>query len=71
MLLWEQVDSEQRLTVFNVLFASGKIMEFGTIDIATIYATAYKGTLLPNITLDRTVSTSYNGCVVNEIEEIA
>jgi hypothetical protein len=56
--------------VFNVLFASGKIMEFGTIDIATIYATAYKGTLLPNITLDRTESTSYNDCVVNDIEEI-
>ena len=64
------MDSEQRSTVFNVLFASGKIMEFGTIDIATIYATAYNGTLLPNITLDRTESTSYNGCVVNDMETI-
>ena len=64
------MDSEQRLTVFNVLFASGKIMEFGTIDIATIYATAYKGTLLPIITLDRTETTSYNGCVVNDMETI-
>ena len=60
------MDSEQRSTVFNVLFASGKIMEFGTIDIATIYATAYKGTLLPNITLDRTETTRYNDCVVND-----
>ena len=64
------MDSEQRLTVFNVLFASGKIMEFGTIDIATIYATAYNGTLLPNITLDRTETTSYNGCVVNDQERL-
>jgi hypothetical protein len=56
--------------MFNVLFASGKIMEFGTIDIATIYATAYNGTLLPNITLDRTETTSYNGCVVNDMETI-
>ena len=70
MLPWERMDSEQRLTVFNVLFASGKIMEFGTIDIATIYATAYKGTLLPNITLDKIESTSYNGCVVNDMETI-
>lgn len=53
-------------SMFNVLFASGKIMEFGTIDIATIYATAYKGTLLPNIALDRTETTRYNGCVVND-----
>ena len=56
--------------MFNVLFASGKIREFGTIDIATIYATAYNGTLLPNITLDRTETTSYNGCVVNDMETI-
>jgi len=56
--------------MFNVLFASGKIMEFGTIDIATIYATAYNGTLLPIITLDRTETTSYNGCVVNDMEII-
>jgi hypothetical protein len=70
VLHWERMDSEQRWTVFNVLFASGKIMEFGTIDIATIYATAYKGTLLPNITLDRTESTRYNGCVVNDMETI-
>lgn len=52
--------------MFNVLFASGKIMEFGTIDIATIYATAYKGTLLPNIMLDKVETTSYNDCVVND-----
>jgi hypothetical protein len=54
--------------MFNVLFASGKIMEFGTIDIATIYATAYNGTLLPIITLDRTETTRYNDCVVNDME---
>lgn len=54
--------------MFNVLFASGRVMEFGTIDIATIYATAYNGTLLPNITLDRTETTSYNDCVVNDME---
>jgi hypothetical protein len=70
VLHWERMDSEQRSTVFNVLFASGKIMEFGTIDIATIYATAYNGTLLPNITLDNIDCTRYNGCVVNDMETI-
>ena len=52
----------------NVLFPSGRVMEFGTIDIATIYATAYNGTILPQITLDNEVTPRYNGCVVNEQE---
>jgi hypothetical protein len=52
--------------MFNVLFASGRVMEFGTVDIATIYATAYNGTLLPQITLDNVEPTRYNDCVVND-----
>ena len=56
--------------MYNVLFASGRIMEFGTIDIATIYVTAYNGTLLPTIGLDNTGTTEYNACVVNDMEEV-
>jgi len=56
--------------MFNVLFASGRIMEFGTVDIATIYATAYNGTLLPTMGLDNAVDNDYNACVVNDMEKI-
>jgi len=56
--------------MYNVLFASGRIMEFGTVDIATIYATAYNGTLLPQVGLDNTGTTEYNACVVNDMEVI-
>jgi hypothetical protein len=53
--------------MFNVLFPSGRVMEFGTIEIATLYATAYNGTLLPQIVLDNTSDLGYNDCVVNDI----
>jgi hypothetical protein len=56
--------------MFNVLFASGRVMEFGTQEIATLYATAYNGTLLPQITLDNTSDLGYNDCVVNDMETI-
>ncbi len=52
----------------NVLFPSGRVMEFGTQEIATIYAGAYNGTVLPQIMLDNGVTTRYNDCVVNDIE---
>jgi hypothetical protein len=54
--------------MFNVLFASGRVMEFGTIEIATIYATAYNGSILPQIMLDNGVEAGYNDCVVNDME---
>jgi hypothetical protein len=54
--------------MINVLFPSGRVMEFGTIDIATIYATAYRGTILPNNLLDNENTPRYNGCVVNDNE---
>ena len=54
--------------MFNVLFPSGRVMEFGTIEVATIYVTAYNGTLLPQITLDNGAETRYNDCVVNDQE---
>jgi hypothetical protein len=53
--------------MFNVLFASGRVMEFGTQEIATIYATAYNGSILPQIMLDNGITTRYNDCVVNDI----
>ena len=56
--------------MYNVLFASGRVMEFGTIEIATIYATAYRGTLLPTEALDRLSAPWYNDCVVNDMEII-
>ena len=56
--------------MFNVLFPSGRVMEFGTIEVATLYVTAYNGTLLPNITLDNVEAVPYNGCVVDEMEII-
>jgi hypothetical protein len=43
-------------------------MEFGTIEIATIYAGAYNGTLLPQIVLDTVDELGYNDCVVNDME---
>jgi hypothetical protein len=54
--------------MFNVLFASGRVMEFGTIEIATIYATAYNGSILPQIVLDNVNEPGYNDCVVNDME---
>jgi len=54
--------------MFNVLFASGRVMEFGTIEIATIYATAYNGSILPQIVLDNVAEVGYNDCVVNDME---
>jgi hypothetical protein len=54
--------------MFNVMFPSGRVMEFGTIDIATLYATAYNGTILPQIMLDNDATVGYNDCVVNDME---
>ena len=54
--------------MFNVIFPSGRVMEFGTIEIATLYVTAYNGTLLPQITLDNGGEVGYNDCVVNDME---
>ena len=56
--------------MFNVLFASGRVMEFGTQEIATLYARAYNGTILPQITLDNATDSRYNDCVVNDMETI-
>lgn len=56
--------------MINVLFASGRVMEFGTIEIATLYATAYKGTLLPQECLDSVPEPRYNDCVMNDKEFI-
>jgi len=54
----------------NVLFPSGRIMEYGTVDIAIIMATAYGGTLLPMEGLDNAPEARYNACVVNDMEII-
>lgn len=54
--------------MIRVLFPSGRVMEYGTVDIATIMATAYGGTLLPQIMLDNGVEVGYNDCVVNDME---
>lgn len=54
--------------MYNVMFPSGRIMEFGTIEIATLYVTAYNGTLLPQIPLDNGTEAGYNDCVVNDQE---
>ena len=54
--------------MIRVLFPSGRVMEYGTLDIATIMATAYNGTLLPQIMLDNEATVGYNDCVVNDIE---
>lgn len=56
--------------MIRVLFPSGRVMEYGTVDIATIMATAYGGTLLPQITLDNGAETRYNDCVVSDMETI-
>ena len=56
--------------MINVLFPSGRVMEYGTLDIATIMATAYNGTLLPQIVLDTVDELGYNDCVVNDMETI-
>ena len=54
--------------MYNVMFPSGRVMEFGTVDIATIMSTAYRGTLLPQIPLDNGGEVGYNDCVVNDME---
>ena len=54
--------------MINVLFPSGRVLELGTIEIATIYASAYNGTILPQIALDNEVTPRYNDCVVNDME---
>ena len=54
--------------MYNVMFPSGRVMEFGTIEIATLYVTAYNGTLLPQIPLDNVATVGYNDCVVNDQE---
>jgi hypothetical protein len=41
-------------------------MEYGTLDIAEIMATAYKGTILPDSPLDNVEEPGYNDCVVFE-----
>lgn len=56
--------------MYNVLFPSGRVMEFGTIAIATIYVKAYNGSLLPQIKLDRNPMDQYNGCVVNDEQNL-
>ena len=56
--------------MIRVLFPSGRVMEYGTVDIATIMATAYNGSLLPQIPLDNGAETRYNDCVVNDMETI-
>lgn len=50
----------------NVLFPSGRVLELGTLEIATLYATAYNGTILPQIPLDNATDLRYNDCVVND-----
>ena len=52
--------------LYNVLFPSGRVLQLGTIAIATIYVKAYNGTLLPQITLDKEEQGQYNGFVVND-----
>lgn len=56
--------------MIRVLFPSGRVMEYGTVDIATIMATAYNGSLLPQITLDNATESGYNDCVVNDKEPL-
>ena len=45
-------------------------MEFGTYEIAKIYAVAYNGTILPNITLDKEAAVDYNDSVVIDESEL-
>jgi hypothetical protein len=54
--------------MIRVLFPSGRIMEYGTVEIAEIMATAYNGTLLPQIMVDNEEQARYNACVVNDME---
>ena len=56
--------------MYNVLFPSGRVLELGTIEVATLYATAYNGTILPDLTLDSVGNPGYNDCVVNDMEII-
>jgi hypothetical protein len=45
-------------------------MEYGTVDIATIMAIAYNGSILPQIMLDNSTESGYNDCVVNDREPL-
>ena len=56
--------------MFNVLFPSGRVLELGTLEIATLMATAYDGVILPQIMLDTVDDLGYNDCVVNDMEII-
>ena len=49
--------------LYNVLFPSGRVLEFGTLQIANTFVLAYNGTLLPQITLDKAEAPKYNDSV--------
>ena len=49
--------------MYNVLFPSGRVLELGTIAIATIYARAYNGVILPSLELDNVAENVYNDFV--------
>ena len=54
--------------MYNVLFPSGRVLEFGTYEIANMYVIAYNGTLLPNEALDKESAPQYNDFVVIDME---
>ena len=54
--------------MYNVLFPSGRVLQLGTLAIATIYVKAYNGTLLPTVALDSPSEVLYNDSVVNDME---
>ena len=56
--------------MYNMLFPSGRVLEFGTVEIAMIYVSAYNATLLPNIVVDNDSEVRYNASVVNDMEVI-
>ena len=49
--------------MYNVLFPSGRVLELGTIEIATMYAIAYNATILPEIVVDKESVNLYNDSV--------
>jgi hypothetical protein len=54
--------------MYNVLFPSGRVLELGTLEIATMYCQAYNGTLLPQEVLDKEAAPQYNDFVVIDEE---
>ncbi len=54
------------MTRYNVLFKSGRVLSFYTLDLARMYVVAYNATLLPTMGLDKTSVISYNGGVEND-----